>query len=145
MAASLQDLRQKFPRLKAGNCRFSSPEDPKYNCIAWAAGEDAIWWEPDPMYSYHWPVTVPRVYTVPAYIEALGTKGYVPCDNHKKERGVAKIALYALNNLPKHASRQLDDGWWGSKLGTDVDIEHTFSALDGGAYGNVIQVLCKRV
>lgn len=143
MAATLQDLQKKFPRLKASNCRFISPDDPKYNCIAWAAEEDFIWWEPDAMYSCHWPVTVPRVYTIPAYIAALCTKGYVTCNTHKKERGVAKIALYALNNYPTHASRQCSDGWWASKLGIDVDIEHNFRALDGGEYGKPVQVLCK--
>ncbi len=134
-----------FPRLSKKNCRFTSPESPQYNCIAWAAGVDDIWWEPDQGYMYFWPLSAERTYTLSAYVQAFGTKGFLPCNSAKIEAGVQKVALYAKNNFPKHAAKQLPDGWWASKLGRDVDIEHTLVALNGGVYGDVVIFLKKPV
>lgn len=142
----LKELRARcFPRLSKKNCRFTSPTDPQYNCIAWAAGVNDIWWEPDQGHIYFWPLGAERRYTVLAYAQAFATKGYVPCDSAKIESGVEKVALYAKNNVPTHAAKQLPDGWWASKLGPDVDIEHTLVALNGGAYGDVVTFLKKTV
>ena len=80
-----------------------------------------------------------------AYVQAFGTKGFLPCNSAKIEAGVQKVALYAKNNFPKHAAKQLPDGWWASKLGRDVDIEHTLVALNGGVYGDVVIFLKKPV
>lgn len=85
---------------------------------------------------YSWPAGVNRTYTVDAYLEAYGTLGYVPCGGDATLRdGYQKVALYTKNNFPTHAARQLPDGWWASKLGQYVDVEHTLVALDGPDYG----------
>ena len=140
----LKQLRKLFPKLTKKNCRFASPEDTKYNCIAFAVSVNDIWWEPDPGFNYFWPLGVPRAYSVSAYRLAFGAQGYLPCDNAKVEADFQKVALYAKNNLPTHASKQLPDGWWASKLGRDVDIEHTLAALENGIYGTAIEFLKKR-
>jgi hypothetical protein len=50
--------------------------------------------------------------------------------------GREKVALYAVDAVPTHAARQLPNGWWTSKLGPNVDIEHAdLSALADGVYG----------
>lgn len=142
---NLQQLQAKFPRIKQGNYRYSSPVDIYYNCIAWAAGENDVWWEPDGAYGYFWPLQAERVYTIAAYMQAFGTKGFVPCDSPSVEQGFVKVALYALKNFPTHASRQVSDGWWASKLGQNIDIEHELDALNGGEYGSVVYYLRKQV
>ncbi len=137
----LAELRKKFPQANKSNCRFASLEDPQYNCIAWAADVNDIWWEPDPGFQYFWPLRAERTYSIRAYHQAFGTKGYIPCADAELEQGFQKVALYAKNNVATHAARQLDSGWWTSKLGRDVDIEHTLPALDNGDYGGIVGFL----
>src|SRR5262249_26347171 len=96
------------------------------NCIAWAAGEHDRWWWPDPQMDYYWPDGVPREQTVEAFIEAYRTIGYEVCLDGVREAGFQKIVIYAKNNgEPTHAARQLPDGTWTSKLGQNVDVEHS--------------------
>ncbi len=130
-----------FPSLAATNHSITSPQDPQYNCIAWAAGEDDVRWWPDPMYILHWPDGVPRLETIAAFIQAYSTIGYAPCSDGNIEQGFEKVALYALNGKPTHAARQLSNGEWTSKLGPQWDISHTINALDGPSYGSVVQYL----
>jgi hypothetical protein len=42
---------------------------------------------------------------------------------------------------PKHASRQLPDGRWASKLGLSEDIKHALQDLTGTVYGSVVLVM----
>src|SRR5258708_2646330 len=102
-------FRTKFPRLTLTNSRWQSPVDPDYNCIAWAAGVNDIWWEPDPFYQHFWPPGAEREYTILAYLKAFGLQGYTPCADGIPELSTHKIALYASGNMPMHAARQLSD------------------------------------
>lgn len=53
--------------------------------------------------------------------------------------GFVKIALYALRDEWTHASRQLEDGRWTSKLGPEFDITHQKPEdLEGSSYGKVV-------
>ena len=72
---------------------------------------------------------------------AYRTLGYEPCDNPAFELGFEKIAIYLKDGVPKHASRQLPNGRWSSKLGSAELIEHDFDALEGEIYGEIRQVL----
>jgi len=38
-----------FPELAAGRLNVTSEADPRYNCIAWAAGTNQCWWWPFPI------------------------------------------------------------------------------------------------
>jgi len=142
---NLGSFRQKFPKLSPTNSRWQSPVDPDYNCIAWAVGATDIWWEPDPFYQQFWPLAANREYSVRAYLQAFGAQGYLPCADGSLEIDTQKVALYARGTLPTHAARQLPDGWWASKLGPNVDIEHSVDALDDGEYGNIVHFLHKRL
>lgn len=137
-------LKAEFPLMTEANYYVTSPQDVQYNCIAWAAGEDDVWWWPDSMYNAHWPDSASRQETIEAFIQAFSTKGYSLCKDGRLEQGFEKIALYALNEKPTHAARQLPNGNWTSKLGTNHDINHTIDALDGPVYGSVVMYL-KRV
>ena len=48
------------------------------------------------------------------------------------EIGFEKVAIYSDAHGPQHVARQLPDGKWTSKLGQQVDVEHsTLSVLEG--------------
>jgi hypothetical protein len=130
-----------FPRLHPGNHEITSPATPRYNCIAWVAGDDERTWWPDIDGVAYWPANVPRVETMEAFVDAFRTLGSLPCEDGEFEPGHEKIALYAHQGVPTHAARQLPDGRWSSKLGRSVDIAHTPDALDGPLYGAAVLYL----
>lgn len=97
---------------------------------------------------YYWPTDASRAPTIEAYIEAFAAVGYVECDLSEIagppfEQGISRIALYALNGIPKHAARQIDAKTWTSKMGRNIDLEHTLNAVEGPAYGTVVRILKK--
>lgn len=140
----VREIQSKFPRLTTENSRPTSPVDDGYNCIAWASEDAERWWWPDRMGQAYWPAEVPREETVEAFVRTYGLQGYVERSNSTLELGKQKVAIYAdANGKPTHAARQLSDGWWASKLGREIDIEHEFAALDGPVYGAVVVVLAR--
>jgi hypothetical protein len=130
-----------FPDLVPTGYRITSPPDPNYNCIAYAAGAADQWWWPDPDGYDYWPPGVPRVRTLPAFVQAFATAGFTPCPDGTFESGWEKVAIYATDDGPSHAARQLTNGRWTSKLGPDDDIEHSLEGLRSNAYGSVVQFL----
>ena len=120
--------------------QITSESTPQYNCFAWALGEDSLWMDPDPLFG-HWPEDIPSDATVNSFIELFRSAGYELCDDGNLEAGCEKIAIYALNDSPTHAARQLENGQWTSKLGKYEDIVHsTPDELQGEfdyAYGRV--------
>lgn len=136
-------LKQSFPRLKSTKYKITSPCDPSYNCIAWAAEDTSVWWEPDPMGNYYWPMGIPREYSLEAYRAVYELIGYNEVSGEELEPEFQKVAVYAIGNKPTHASRQLDSGNWSSKLGKNVDIEHTLQGVVGHNYGDVKVILKK--
>lgn len=142
-AAMLEHMRSAFPSVSMENCRPTSPHDEDYNCIAWAADDSSRWWWPDANGQLYWPQSVPRRETLDAFIAAYAQLGYVDVSNDHVEPDRQKIAIFTLNGTPTHAARQLPDGWWASKLGKSIDIEHEFRALDGPTYGTATVVLAR--
>jgi hypothetical protein len=132
-----------FPGLRASAFRVTSPASRDYNCIAWAAGDTARWWwpDPDPDADNFWPRGVLVAETLDAFVAALATVGYAACADEQPERGFEKVALFASAGVPTHAARQLPGGRWTSKLGLREDIEHDLHALSGEAYGTVVLFL----
>lgn len=144
MDTTSDDLQFLFPGLSTTGFDITSPIDSVYNCIAWAAGDQRKWWEPDPMRLYYWPEGAPREYTVPAWQKAFEVCGFVVCETEVFEDGTDRVALFALGGQPKHACRQISPDKWTSKLGPNVDISHELRALSGGRYGEPVCLL-KRV
>lgn len=137
-------MQVRFPNLTVENSRPTSAYDEGYNCIAWAAEDTDYWWWPDVMGQHYWLADVPREETLDAFVRAYGMKGYTQRCDSTMEPGRQKVAIYvASSGKPTHAARQLLDGWWASKLGQQIDIEHEFAALDGPAYGSVAVVLAR--
>ena len=140
----LAAMRPKFPQLSATNFRPTSPVDEGYNCIAWAAEDTDRWWWPDPQMQSFWPSGVPREVTLEAFAQAYGLLGYEESSDPTVASDQQKIAIYAsVQKRPTHAARQLPDGWWTSKLGPQIDIEHEIAALDGPEYGSVALILAR--
>ena len=134
-----------FPQLSAQGYKITSPATPSYNCIAWAAGDDTNWWEPDPFSIYYWPSNVPRQYTLESYIKLFNKQDYEKCQDSNLEIGYDKVAIYIdSQGAPTHAARQLNTGHWTSKLGSNKDIEHnTVDGLVSNGYG-IVAVILKR-
>lgn len=136
-----------FPKLASTPHRITSQYDPRYNCIAWAAGDSLRWWEPDEGEDCYWPPNVPREYSLNSYLIAFESLGFSRCDSFDLEPGFEKVAIFANDTGPTHASKQLGDGRWSSKLGVYEDIEHTLDALAGDAceeYGQIAYILKKK-
>jgi hypothetical protein len=136
-----------FPGLRASSFRVSSPATRDYNCIAWAAGDTAHWWwpDPDPDDDNFWPPGVLVAETLDAFVAAFATLGYVLCAGEQVEHGFEKVALFASAGVPTHAARQSPSGRWTSKLGLREDIEHDLHAVSGEVYGTVALLLKRPV
>lgn len=127
-----------FPGLLPGAYRETSQADHSYNCIAWAASDSTRWWWPLPVEFAYWPTGVAREETVTAFVSAFQLLGYEACASADTEPDYEKIAIYvdAATQKPTHMARQLPNGRWTSKLGSDVDIEHNaLSGVEGPLYG----------
>ena len=140
------DIDRYFPALAIEGYEVTSAASLRYNCIAWAAGQVDAWWWPDPMGQGYWPAGVPRQETLGAFVEALSTHGYVPCERADLEPGLEKIAIYVNEaGRPSHTARQLPSGTWTSKLGRLEDIVHkTLESLSGQTYGSVASILIRK-
>jgi hypothetical protein len=88
---------------------------------------------------------VPREETIAAFIAVFSELGYEPAYHAALESSFEKVALYAIGALPTHAARQLNYGWWTSKLGPSIDIEHELpESVVGGVYGEVAAILKRK-
>lgn len=132
---------QSFPNLTPDRVHVTSPVDKRYNCIAWAAGDNRRWWWPAAQ--AYWPPGAPRIVAVESFVAAYGTQGFRPVAGSALEPGKEKIALYTLNGIPTHAARQLQNGRWTSKCGGNVDLEHELSELEGPSYGQATHFLVR--
>jgi hypothetical protein len=108
------DLESLFPGLRDSGYVVTSPAEIRYNCVAWAAGDEEQWWWPDE--DSYWPEGVAREETMAAFVAAFGELGFVSCEDHLLEEGYQKIAIYATpDGVPTHVARQLPSGLWTSK------------------------------
>lgn len=138
-------FKPKFPNLSGVAQKKTSEIDPKYNCIAWAFGDNQKHWWPDPKRSY-WPLALDGTKTVmQAFEELFATDGWELTQSTAVEEGYEKIAFFALNGVPKHAARLLPTGQWTSKLGQHIDLSHGLNDLDGPEYGQIIGIYRKKI
>lgn len=137
-----------LPYLAQDNCEVKSKATKRYNCLAWAAGEDFRNWWPDPLGKDYWPLGIPREVTVEKFLLAYGTLGFRLVFDGTLKQGVEKLALYgkghAGSEIPTHAALQLESGEWTSKIGRFEDISHkTAAVVEGPVYGKVICYLAR--
>jgi hypothetical protein len=145
---SLERLRRRHPNLQPERCTIESPASKRYNCFAWAMGDDRYWWEPfNPLWDLmdmpgrHWPTDDLAPLTVEKLARAFATRGYTACESGDHVEGVEKIAMYAYEPAgePTHAALQLETGVWASKMGRAEDIHHRDARdLEDDQYGRVV-------
>ncbi len=91
----------------------------------------------------YWPVEGAYLANLSTFREGFATLGYEATENPEYQPNLEKIAFYGHGDRVNHAARQLANGNWTSKLGEDVDIEHTLRGLES-VYGEVIAVLARQ-
>ncbi|HEY7159091.1 MAG TPA: hypothetical protein VH575_34425 [Gemmataceae bacterium] len=109
--------------------------------MAWAAEDTEHWWQPG---EYWLPQDWPEEDAgLAALVQAFLALGYTDCSmDARLESGFMKVALYGSGLFYTHAARQLSNGKWTSKLGEDMDIEHsTPDDVAGGIYGEVVEIM----
>lgn len=78
---------------------------------------------------------------------------YEECADGSHEPGIQKIAIFSQNGVPSHIAFQPRNrnGIWKSKMGWNIDMEHTLDALESRigheseAYGNVVKFMRKKL
>lgn len=134
-----------FPNSLTTPFQETSKYTTSYNCIAWAYEDPSKWYWPDPKNIYYWPPNVPRKIDIASFIKLFETLGYRICLTGKLEKEYQKIAIFAdKDDVPTHAARQLDNGFWTSKLGQDIDVQHTIQSIEDGFYGRAVVCMKKR-
>jgi hypothetical protein len=88
----------------------------------------------------YWPISDNSL-TLEAFKKAFSKLGYVNATSHDNADRFERIAIYAKDGIPTHASRQTANGAWTSKLGQAWDIAHEFDALNDGEYGRPMIVM----
>jgi hypothetical protein len=80
-----------FPSAPRGNIRVTSQATEEYNCVAWAAHNDArvIW--PDELEQWGWPPEVPRAESIEALIGFFELTGFSNYSTADFEAGFEKI------------------------------------------------------
>ena len=135
-------LKGTFKKLVDNEFEPTSPRTGLYNCLAWAANDMYNWWWPDE--DGYWPEGVNRKHDIQSFIDAYSTIGYKVCDNSELEPGIEKIAVYLNTEGPQHAARQLESGFWTSKLGPYEDITHNYlHGVDCNEYGKAAVFMSK--
>ena len=154
---ALVDLTAVFPKLQLTLNDITSSRTPDYNCIAYAAKDETSWWWPTPpwltaMYRlprHHWPEGLSREHppTVENFLRAFEIQGFSRCKTEDHEYGYEKVALYVnADGTPTHMARELGDGIWHSKLGSEQDIRHYgLHAVENQEYGKASHFLRKRI
>jgi hypothetical protein len=149
----------RFPKLlRDKDFKIVKKDSPDYNCFAWAANHEDVFWTPLPFgidkgpitaldgVSYDWPFGVTNDSKLSTMISIFSTLGYVECVDGSLEAGFRKIAFYGTEDEVTHAARQLiagkDRGKWTSKLGPWFAIQHgDATTIEGNDYGLVIKYL----
>jgi hypothetical protein len=137
------------PRLQSEGYIETSECCFKYNCIAHAAGDKENWWWPFGQdllgREAYWPKKAPPKRTIRAFVLAFKSLGYLPCRNGDLEDGYERVAIYVLNNLPTHMASQLIDGNWSHKMGSDIDLSASLTAVEGPVYGTARRYLKRKL
>ena len=136
-----------FPKLaKDKDFEITSQESQNYNCIAWAYMLTNRWMWPNTGEHVfldgvdYWPSDEILDCDVSHFIKAFELQGYSVCETCKFDPKYRQIALYVKANSTEctHAARELGNGFWTSKLGPYVDIQHgTPYTIENKDYGEV--------
>lgn len=140
---SKEYLKNKFPNLLDYEI-YINTESPHYNCISYSIGRSDVWsWSKISDLNNYWPINNTDESKL-SFDEFYLYHGFKPIEFDIRYNGNYKIALYGQNNIPKHAAIQKNEIFWESKMGAGEIIIHDLFELEGGIYGDVIQIYEKR-
>lgn len=134
-----------FPNSALEPFEVTSIATGNYNCIAWALEQTNRNYWPQPEDFFDWLPGVPRIENLESFLIFFKTAGYEVCENGLPESGFQKIALFAKDELPTHAARQLSEDTWTSKLGVLEDVRHSLLNISGGLYGEVVVYMKRKL
>ena len=124
-----------FPNLYGEGFEIVEQPSPRYNCIAYAAGDTTEWWWPDGI--NYWPPWATLDNRTESLEEVFAGLGYEQCNDGIPEEGYQKVALYEIQSEFQHVAVQMPNGRWRSKMGQGPVIEHRNpESLSGGMYGD---------
>jgi hypothetical protein len=144
-----------FPKLAQDkNFKITSKSSDDYNCIAWAYNIDDKWMWPNTGQNFfldgvhYWPSDEILDCDVSHFIKAFELHGYRVCEFCNFDPQYRKIVLYVKDNSTEctHAAREKENGFWTSKLGRSVDIQHeTPYTIESNYYGKVFCFMKKGI
>ena len=159
---SKEYLKNKFPNLLDYEI-YINTESPHYNCISYSIGRSDVWsWSKISDVNNYWALNCLKVRSIQhknkqikspinntdesklSFDEFYLYHGFKPIEFDIRYNGNYKIALYGENNIPKHAAIQKNEIFWESKIGAGEIIIHDIFELEGGIYGDVIQIYEKK-
>ena len=127
-----------FPLLNKYDLIHNS-ESELYNCISHTIGnkESSSW--PNEICDY-WPVK--KELSISAFDDFYEYHGFEKVNvlNILYDKNYIKVALFTKNNLPTHASIQIDNHLWESKIGSLGIIRHNLFEIEGDIYGGVYAI-----
>jgi len=145
-----EELARNLPRLQPSRYEVKSHATPRYNCVAFANGDERHWWEAGVFGGrFFWPPEIREDSTLQAWRQLFVSQGYVPTTNRNIELGFEKVAIYvSLEDFSTTHVAKSDGRVWKSKLGKGQDIDHyALDVLEGDQedeYG-VVELVLKRV
>ena len=128
-------LNVSFPNLRDEGFTVIDPPSDMYNCIAYAAGDTSQWWDHTPR--RYWPSYATRSERIESLQEVFVGLGFEECYDVTFQFGYQKIALYEDKGTWEHATTQIPNQAWRSKMGRGPVIEYRSpESLSDGPYGN---------
>ena len=143
----IEEVKNKWPKLGTHNYRDTSHATPKYNCMAFANGDERHKWECGRNGGrFYWPDGLGD--SLDDWCQIFVRQGFSVTDNRAVEVGYDKVAIYVDGqNDTSHVAITSGDTW-KSKLGNYQDISHdTLDLLEGYEsceYGRVAVVLRRK-
>jgi hypothetical protein len=139
---SKHDVELDFPRL-VGREYDLSDEDFNYNCLGFALGDTANWWEPPQKSGQYWPPGFADDVTVRTVEEIIRLHGFTVVISKDESPEADAIAIYAIGNEWTHFAK-FSDGAWSCKLGEGHDVSRVnLDDLTVDMYGEVVKVLSR--
>ena len=117
-------------------------ESEEYNCISHTLNiNDDISWPFDD--NNYWPVDrYLNKESFDKFYEYHGFEKMYSLDFSYDPHSI-QVALYTNNDIPTHASIQVDDIWWESKIGRLGIIRHDLFEIEDDVYGSFVQIYRK--
>jgi hypothetical protein len=121
----------------------------KYNCLSWVLGiKWAVYAEDPRVGGYEWFPGIDREWTFANIRKIFAKHGYIyETDDRSYDPFWQKVAFYCDHSgVPIHFARQLESGFWTSKIGRLNDITHfTLECLEASDnYGPIKLILMRK-